>query len=150
RRTGGPRRRARGVVGRASITGSVPDRAVVLLSGATRGAGCSDLIRRSARPHGLEAARTMRRRPPAPRTHARRRTMKRQAFAEWKGNLQQGTGTVSSTSGVLKSTPYSFRSRFADGTETNPEELIAAAHSACFSMALSGQLAGAGLTADWI
>jgi lipoyl-dependent peroxiredoxin len=76
--------------------------------------------------------------------------MKRQASAEWKGNLMQGTGTVSSTSGVLKNTPYSFRSRFADGTETNPEELIMAAHAGCFSMALSGQLAAANLTAEWI
>ena len=76
--------------------------------------------------------------------------MKRQASAEWKGNLQQGNGTVSSASGVLANTPYSFRSRFADGSETNPEELIAAAHAACFSMALSGQLANAGLTPDWI
>ena len=76
--------------------------------------------------------------------------MKRQASAEWKGNLQRGSGTVSSTSGVLSNTPYSFRSRFADGTETNPEELIAAAHAGCFSMALSGQLAAAGLTPEWI
>ena len=76
--------------------------------------------------------------------------MKRQASAEWKGNLQQGSGTVSSASGVLANTPYSFRSRFADGTETNPEELIAAAHAACFSMAFSVQLGTAGLTPDWI
>lgn len=76
--------------------------------------------------------------------------MKRQASAEWKGNLQQGTGTVSSTSGVLANTPYSFRSRFADGTETNPEELIMAAHAGCFSMAFSGQLAAAGFTPEWI
>lgn len=76
--------------------------------------------------------------------------MKRQASAEWKGTLQAGTGTVSSESGALKSQAYSFRSRFADGTETNPEELIAAAHAGCFSMALSGQLGGAGLTPDWI
>ena len=76
--------------------------------------------------------------------------MKRHASAEWKGNLQQGSGTVSSPSGVLANTPYSFRSRFADGTETNPEELIVAAHAACFSMALSVQLGTAGLTPDWI
>jgi len=76
--------------------------------------------------------------------------MKRQASAEWKGTLQQGSGTVSSTSGVLANTPYSFRSRFADGTETNPEELIVAAHAACFSMALSVQLGNTGLTPDWI
>src|SRR5207302_11220100 len=76
--------------------------------------------------------------------------MKRQGSAEWKGNLQQGTGTLSSASGVLKDTAYSFRSRFADGTETNPEELIAAAHAACFSMAFSAQLGNAGFTPDWI
>jgi len=76
--------------------------------------------------------------------------MKRQASAEWKGILRQGSGTVSSASGVLKNTPYSFRSRFEDGSETNPEELIAAAHAACFSMAFSLQLGNAGLTPDWI
>ena len=76
--------------------------------------------------------------------------MKRQSSAEWKGTLQQGTGTLSTASGALANTPYSFRSRFADGTETNPEELIAAAHAGCFSMAFSGQLVNAGLTPDWI
>jgi lipoyl-dependent peroxiredoxin len=76
--------------------------------------------------------------------------MKRQGSAEWKGNLRDGSGTVSSASGVLKSTPYSFRSRFEDGRETNPEELIAAAHAACFSMAFSVQLGNAGLTPEWI
>ena len=76
--------------------------------------------------------------------------MKRQGSAEWKGNLRDGNGTVSSASGVLKSTPYSFRSRFEDGRETNPEELIAAAHAACFSMAFSVQLGNAGLTPEWI
>ena len=70
--------------------------------------------------------------------------MKRQASAEWRGTLQAGSGTVSSASKVLSQTPYSFRSRFADGTETNPEELIAAAHAACFSMAFSNGLAKAG------
>ncbi len=76
--------------------------------------------------------------------------MKRQSSAEWRGTLQQGTGTVSTESRVLSATPYSFRSRFADGTETNPEELVAAAHAACFSMALSGQLGGANLTPESI
>lgn len=76
--------------------------------------------------------------------------MKRQGSAEWRGKLQDGAGTVSTTSKVLSNTPYSFRSRFADGTETNPEELIAAAHAACFSMALSGQLGNAGATPEWI
>ena len=74
--------------------------------------------------------------------------MKRQASAEWRGGLQNGTGTVSTTSKVLSATPYSFRSRFADGTETNPEELVAAAHAACFSMALSAQLGNASLTPE--
>jgi osmotically inducible protein OsmC len=76
--------------------------------------------------------------------------MKRQASAEWRGTLQGGSGTISSASKVLSQTPYSFRSRFADGTETNPEELIAAAHAACFSMAFSGQLANAGFTPESI
>jgi osmotically inducible protein OsmC len=76
--------------------------------------------------------------------------MKRQASAEWKGNLQQGMGSVSTPSRVLTNAAYSFRSRFADGTETNPEELIAAAHAGCFSMALSAQLGEVGLTPDWI
>ncbi len=76
--------------------------------------------------------------------------MKRTASAEWKGTLQEGSGTLSAPSGVLKQTPYSFRSRFADGAETNPEELIAAAHAGCFSMALSVQLASAGLTPESI
>ena len=69
--------------------------------------------------------------------------MKRTGKAEWKGNLQQGTGTVSTASQVLNEQPYSFRSRFADGTETNPEELIAAAHAGCFSMALAAALSQA-------
>ena len=76
--------------------------------------------------------------------------MKRQASAEWKGNLQEGKGTVSTTSRVLANTSYSFRSRFADGAETNPEELIAAAHAGCFSMALSAVLGEAGFTPEWI
>lgn len=76
--------------------------------------------------------------------------MKREASAEWRGDLQHGTGSVSTPSRVLAGTAYSFRSRFADGTETNPEELIAAAHAACFSMALSAQLGEAGLKPEWI
>jgi osmotically inducible protein OsmC len=76
--------------------------------------------------------------------------MKRTAKAEWKGNLQQGGGTLDTPSGVLHATPYGFRSRFADGTETNPEELIAAAHAGCFSMALSVQLGNVNLTPEWI
>lgn len=76
--------------------------------------------------------------------------MKRKASAEWKGGLKDGKGTISTDSGVLSNTQYSFSTRFEDGVGTNPEELIAAAHAGCFSMALSGQLAQAGLTADSI
>ena len=74
--------------------------------------------------------------------------MKRTANAEWHGDLKTGTGTISSASGVLSNTNYSFHTRFEDGKGTNPEELLAAAHAGCFTMALSAQLAGAGLTAD--
>jgi osmotically inducible protein OsmC len=76
--------------------------------------------------------------------------MKRKASAEWKGGLKDGKGTISTDSGVLSNTQYSFSTRFEDGVGTNPEELIAAAHAGCFSMALAGQLAQAGLTADSI
>ncbi|HKO61158.1 MAG TPA: OsmC family protein [Pyrinomonadaceae bacterium] len=76
--------------------------------------------------------------------------MKRNASAEWKGGLKDGKGTISTDSGVLSNTQYSFSTRFEDGVGTNPEELIAAAHAGCFSMALSGQLAQANLTADSI
>jgi osmotically inducible protein OsmC len=76
--------------------------------------------------------------------------MKRKASAVWKGNLKEGRGTISTDSGVLSDTQYSFSTRFEDGIGTNPEELIAAAHAGCFSMALSGQLGNAGLTAESI
>ena len=76
--------------------------------------------------------------------------MLRKASAEWKGSIKEGGGTISTESGVLKDTQYSFSTRFEDGIGTNPEELIAAAHAGCFSMALSGQLGAAGLTADSI
>jgi osmotically inducible protein OsmC len=76
--------------------------------------------------------------------------MERKASAVWKGGLKDGKGTVSATSGVLSNTPYSFRTRFEDTPGTNPEELIAAAHAACFSMALSAQLGGAQLTPESI
>jgi osmotically inducible protein OsmC len=76
--------------------------------------------------------------------------MKRNASAEWKGGLKDGKGTISTDSGVLENTQYSFSTRFEDGKGTNPEELVAAAHAGCFSMALSGQLGNAGLTADSI
>jgi osmotically inducible protein OsmC len=74
--------------------------------------------------------------------------MKRKASAVWKGGLKDGKGTISTASGVLSDTQYSFSTRFEDGTGTNPEELIAAAHAGCFSMALSGQLGNAGMTAE--
>ncbi len=72
--------------------------------------------------------------------------MQRKASAVWKGGLKDGKGSVSSTSGVLSNTPYSFTTRFENTPGTNPEELIAAAHAACFSMALSAQLGTANLT----
>jgi osmotically inducible protein OsmC len=76
--------------------------------------------------------------------------MQRKASAVWKGGLKDGKGTVSATSGVLSNTPYSFTTRFENAPGTNPEELIAAAHAACFSMALSAQLGGANLTPESI
>jgi osmotically inducible protein OsmC len=77
--------------------------------------------------------------------------MIRHGSAVWNGTIKEGSGTVSTPSGVLNNTPYSFKLRFEDesGTNgTNPEELIAAAHAGCFSMALSGQLTRAGFTAE--
>jgi len=74
--------------------------------------------------------------------------MIRKASAVWNGTLKEGKGTVTTESGVLAQTPYSFRSRFETGTGTNPEELIAAAHAGCFTMALSAQLSGAGLVPE--
>lgn len=76
--------------------------------------------------------------------------MQRTASAHWKGGLKDGKGTVSTQSGVLNQTQYSFGTRFEDGIGTNPEELIAAAHAGCFSMALSAQLDGLGLKAEAI
>ncbi len=76
--------------------------------------------------------------------------MKRKASAVWKGGLRDGKGTISSDSGVLSDTRYSYSTRFEQGIGTNPEELIAAAHAGCFSMALSGQLGDAGMTAESI
>jgi osmotically inducible protein OsmC len=76
--------------------------------------------------------------------------MKRKASAVWKGGLKDGHGSISTDSGVLSDTQYSFSTRFEDGQGTNPEELIAAAHAGCFSMALSGQLGNAGMTAESI
>src|SRR6476469_312419 len=74
--------------------------------------------------------------------------MQRKASAIWQGNLNQGKGSISTESGVLKQVQYSFKTRFESGIGTNPEELLAAAHAGCFTMALSAQLGGAGLKAD--
>ena len=73
--------------------------------------------------------------------------MQRNASAHWSGGLKDGKGTITSASEALKNTPYSFSTRFEGQPGTNPEELIAAAHAGCFTMALSGQLGAAGLTA---
>jgi len=74
--------------------------------------------------------------------------MKRTATAAWSGGLKDGTGTVSLQSGVLSNSRYGFQSRFEEGPGTNPEELIAAAHAGCFTMALSLQLEEAGFKAE--
>jgi osmotically inducible protein OsmC len=76
--------------------------------------------------------------------------MKRTASAAWHGDLKTGKGTISTQSGVLADTQYSFSTRFENGIGTNPEELIAAAHAGCFSMALSAQLGNANLVAESI
>jgi len=72
--------------------------------------------------------------------------MQRHASAVWQRTLKEGKGTVSTESGVLKETAYSFAKRFGNEAGTNPEELIAAAHAGCFSMAFSGKLTAAGFT----
>jgi lipoyl-dependent peroxiredoxin len=76
--------------------------------------------------------------------------MDRSASAVWHGTLKEGSGTISTQSGTLKDTQYSFKARFADGVGTNPEELIAAAHAGCFTMALGAQLTEAGFNPDSI
>jgi lipoyl-dependent peroxiredoxin len=76
--------------------------------------------------------------------------MKRKARAVWQGGLKDGQGLLSTDSGVLKDTQYSFSTRFGEGKGTNPEELIAAAHAACFSMALSLLLGKSGITPERI
>ena len=73
--------------------------------------------------------------------------MQRKGSAVWQGGLKDGKGTISTDSGVLKQTQYSFSTRFENGVGTNPEELLAAAHAGCFTMALSAQLGNAGMTA---
>lgn len=76
--------------------------------------------------------------------------MKRKASAEWKGSLKEGKGSITTESGVLTKTQYSFGTRFESGIGTNPEELVAAAHAACYSMQLSALLGKAGLVPDQI
>src|SRR5229473_107955 len=77
---------------------------------------------------------------------ARRLSMQRKASAAWQGDLKTGKGSISTESGTLKQTQYSFSTRFENGVGTNPEELIAAAHAGCFSMAFSAELGKAGFT----
>jgi osmotically inducible protein OsmC len=74
--------------------------------------------------------------------------MERNASAVWRGSLKEGKGVVSASSGVLSNVPYTFAQRFENAPGTNPEELIASAHAACFSMALSAELGKAGLTPE--
>lgn len=76
--------------------------------------------------------------------------LKRRASAVWNGDIQQGSGKLSAPGGALNQTPYSYATRFGDANGTNPEELIAASHAGCFSMALSFQLQNAGYKADEI
>ena len=76
--------------------------------------------------------------------------MQRKGSAHWAGGLKDGKGTISTASGVLQGTQYSFSTRFENGIGTNPEELLAAAHAGCFSMALSAQLGNAGMSAESI
>jgi len=76
--------------------------------------------------------------------------MKRKASAVWKGDLKTGWGSISTESGTLSQAQYSFTTRFENGVGTNPEELIAAAHAGCFSMALSAQLGGSGMKSEKI
>src|SRR5579872_3953953 len=76
--------------------------------------------------------------------------MDRSASAVWKGSLKEGKGSISTQSGTLKEAQYSFGTRFENGVGTNPEELIAAAHAGCFSMALSAQLGEMGITPESI
>jgi len=71
--------------------------------------------------------------------------MTRKASATWEGDLKSGKGSISTESGTLRNTQYSFSTRFENGVGTNPEELIAAAHAGCFSMALSAELGNAGM-----
>ena len=74
--------------------------------------------------------------------------MKRHSTAVWNGSGKEGKGTLTTQSGTLKDTQYSFNSRFAEGVGTNPEELLAAAHAGCFTMKLSFSIGEAGFTPD--
>ena len=76
--------------------------------------------------------------------------MKKTASVVWQGSIKEGQGLISTQTGVLKDAPYGFKSRFEDGPGTNPEELLGAAHAACFSMALSLMLGQSGLTPERI
>jgi osmotically inducible protein OsmC len=82
------------------------------------------------------------------RAATNRNSMNRTASAVWHGGLKDGKGTISTESGVLSDTQYSFSTRFENGRGTNPEELIAAAHAGCFTMALSAELGKIGMTAE--
>ncbi len=68
----------------------------------------------------------------------------RKGYAEWKGDLKRGSGTLGTETGILNNVPYNFLSRFGAGPDTNPEELLGAAHAACYSMALAAAISGAG------
>ena len=72
----------------------------------------------------------------------------RRATARWSGGIKDGGGTLGTESGILDETPYGFSDRFEDGPNTNPEELIGAAHAGCYAMALSGELGKVGMTAE--
>ena len=74
--------------------------------------------------------------------------MQRKASAVWQGDLKSGKGSISTESGALKQTQYSFSTRFENGAGTNPEELLAAAHAGCFTMALANELSSAGMTVN--
>jgi osmotically inducible protein OsmC len=83
-------------------------------------------------------------------TTRRGHAVKKNASASWSGGLKEGTGTVSTGTGVLHDAPYGFRSRFEDGPGTNPEELLGAAHAGCYTMALAAGLEQAGFTSSHI
>ena len=99
---------------------------------------------------GVQALREKWDRYPLPEGQIRNTWMKRSAKAVWSGDLKTGKGLISTETGVLKDTQYSFVSRFESGIGTNPEELIAAAHAGCFSMALSAELGKVGIKAEKI